>query len=229
MASLLLLTAWFLIQSIGKSKISSHNALFNIPAHALPLAGAVSQSVSVIVPTPTAADYDDTILMPATVGGSSDGLTSALPMTSQPLPTPTSSSIDIPPDAIGSGSGLVPGLYQTSKSRSSPTISPSPTNTAPEPIPTPDVIIKLRLNFSIGITDQERMQIDQNLSLFIQDILQLTTPPLVSQEPGNIFNVLIVSSSSMNAGVASGNISAITALLAGVHTNRLLRVNVSQS
>ena len=72
------------------------------------------------------------------------------------------------------------------------------------------------------------MQISQNLSLFIQDILQLTISPEVSQEPGNIFNVLIVSSSSMDAGVASGNISTITALLVGVHTNAL-RVDVSQT
>ena len=228
MAGLLLLTVCWLIQSIGKSKISSHAyKRILIPAHALPLAGAVSQSVS---PTPTTADYDD-ILMPATVGDSSDGLTLiAVSNTPQPLPTPTSSIEFITPDVIGSGSGLVDlfSVYQTSESRS-PTISPSPTNTIPEPMPTPDVIIKLRLNISIGITDQERMQIDQNLSLFIKDILQLTTLPLVWEEPGNIFNVLIVSSSSMNAGVASGNISAIAALLAGMHTSGLLRVDVSQS
>ena len=72
------------------------------------------------------------------------------------------------------------------------------------------------------------MQISQNLSLFIQDILQLSIPPEVSQEPGNIFNVLIVSSSSMDASVVSGNISAVTALLVGVHTN-MLRVDVSQT
>ena len=183
-----------------------------------------------IVPTPTAADYDD-MLMPATVGDFSDELTLiAVSITPQPLPTPMSSIKFISPDAIGSGSGLVDlfSVYQTSESRS-PTISPSPTNTVPVPMPTPDVIIKLRLNFSIGITEQERMQVYHNLSRFIEDVLQLTTPPLVSEEPGNIFNVLIVSSSSMNAGVASGNISAITALLAGMHTSGLLRVDVSQS
>ena len=175
------------------------------------------------------------MLMPATVGDSSDGLTLiAVSITPQPLPTPISSIKFTSPDAIGSGSGLVDlfSVYQTSESSRSPTISPSPTNTVPEPVPTPptpDIIIKLRLNFSIGITDQERMQIDQNLSLFIKDILQLTTPPLVLQEPGNIFNVLIASSSSMDAGVASGNISAIAALLAGMHTSGLLRGDVSQS
>ena len=173
------------------------------------------------------------MLMPATVGDSSGELTLiAVSITPQPLPTPMSSIKFITPDVIGSGSGLVDlfSVYQTSESRY-PTISPSPTNTVPEPVPTPDIIIKLRLNFSIGITDQERMQVYQNLSCLIEEILQLTTPPLVSQEPGNIFNVLIVSSSSMDAGVASGNISAImTALLAGMHTNTgLLRVDVSQS
>jgi hypothetical protein len=236
MANLLLLTTCLLlIQSKGKSKISSHNAFFSIPTHA----GAISQSIPVIG-TPTTTDYDS-ILMPdipytASLDGSADRFTSGVATTSQPQPTPTSTTNFISPDAVGSGgSGLmVPDLYQTSESStfaSSPTIPPSPTNTytVPEPVPTPDVIIRLRLNFSIGITDQDRMQTGRNLSLFIQDILQLTTPPVVSQEPGNIFNVLLVSSSSMDAGVASGNISAVTSLLTGVHTSELLRVNVSLS
>ena len=110
------------------------------------------------------------------------------------------------------------------------TISPSPT-IVPQPVPKEDIVIKLRLNYSVDITtDEERMLIRRNLSLLIQDLLQLSIPPKVnmSQETGNIYTILIVSSSSMDAGVASGNISAVSSLLDGISANtRLLRVDVS--
>ncbi len=143
----------------------------------------------------------------------------------QPLPTPTPTSVAGSRD----GDSIIP-LTENSTSISSPTISPTPTNIYEntEPVSTPDIIIKLRLNFSVDLTDQERMQVEQNLSSFVQDILQLSIPPEVYPEPGNIFNILIVSSSSNDTGVASGSIDAITALLVGVHANRLRVVDVSQ-
>lgn len=147
----------------------------------------------------------------------------------QLLPTP------IPTSANGSGDDgiIITLLPENSTSTFSPTISPSPTTNVYEvtqSVPVPDIVIKLRLNFSADPTDQQRMQVEQSLSLFVQDILQLSIPPNVSQEPGNIFNVLIVSSSSNNTGIASGSIDAITALLAGVHINRPLGVvDVSQA
>ena len=108
-------------------------------------------------------------------------------------------------------------------------MSPSPT-TVPQPVPKEDIVIKLRLTYSVHITDEEQMLIGRNLSLLIQDLLQLSIPPKVntSQETGNIYTVLIVSSSSMDAGVASGNISVVSSLLDGISANTgLLRVDVS--
>ena len=195
-------------------------------------AGTRAQSVIPISPyvptTTTNYIYDTTsdLLVPYYTSAAIEGSTSsivALVSKSQQLPMPT----PMPTIAAGSGDGIIP-LSESSTSMLSPTTLPSPTSPPGQPEPTPDIMIKLRLTFSANITDQERMRIDQNLSLFIQDILQLTIPPVVSQEPGNTFNVLIVSSSSMDADVASGNISAVTALLAGVHANTL-RVDVSQT
>ena len=153
-----------------------------------------------------------------------------------PQPTPTT-DVNISPSYSDDspGSGLMLDLFsthQTSQSRiftSYLTMSPSPT-TVPQPVPKEDIVIELRLTYSVNITDEERMLIGRNLSLLIQDLLQLSIPPKVniSQETGNIYTVLIVSSSSMDAGVASGNISAVSSLLDGISANTgLLRIDVS--
>ena len=159
--------------------------------------------VSSNVPIPTTLT-DDSILMPMMEGSAQ--LTSITASTSKPelprpTPTPTMLSNDLP---SGDGSGDIMVRL------------PLPTNTAP------DIIIRLRLMFSVELNDEERMQVEQNLSSIVQDILQLTIPPVVTQEPDNIiFSVLIVTSSSMDTSVASGNISAINTTLTGELAHRL--------
>lgn len=120
----------------------------------------------------------------------------------QPTPSPTESE-------DGSGSGQL--LERSIRSTAAVGVFPSPTSNVKQP--SPDFTIKLRLNFSTELSDEEQIEVQRSLSLLVENNLELSISPEVFRESENVFNVLIVASSSVNIDVASGNISAIAALL----------------
>ena len=168
---------------------------------------------SLLLPTAT-PDYESDVLSPYSTA---DGLPQPTSTVSQLQPTPFPSS--------GSGDGGLEPAETTP-------FSVETTSTSP---PSFDVMITLMVTFESGftVTEEELVQLGQNLSDIVRDVLELTVAPsVISHDSEGFFVLLIATSSSRDPDVVrgggEGDFDAIVAMLSGdMVWSRLLGAAVS--
>lgn len=186
--------------SLGSEDGSSS---YYVPAPTPPPATPISTPEQ-LLPAPT-----EDPLVPYTMMEDLSQQTSVLQML---FPTPSvTTALPNSGDGSGDNSPLEP--------QETPTLQPTPVP------PQPNVIIRLRLNFH-GLSDEEQMQLIQNLSDAVKDILQLSIAPTIFQQSEDIIDMFIVTTSSMFEPVANGDLTVIKAELNSI-VGSFARVTVS--